>query len=139
MARERTVNVFWTRKKQFDNAIASEEARNIGVYQIYRKYGSNESLLYIGIVKSKQRQFSQRLIEHYKAWLRHKRGTIYVRFGLVEGNNAPIEEIESVLIFHMQPPCNTNKKNGYSLSNQLIVHNCGPCGHLPKKINSSNH
>jgi len=91
-------------------------------------FGKKETLLYIGIVKSSNRTFKERLSEH-KYWLNKYRGKIKVRLGT-------IQKKEDLII---SPQENTQKTYSYSIDEDLQIKNIGYRGFLPKIICSCNH
>jgi len=141
----RVVHVYWTFPKTFESAMCCDEANGLGVYQIYRQFGSCRTLLYIGLVKSDRRDFYIRMNEHRKDWLSTKRGVIYIRFGYIRGfrgtpmTTTLIEEVEGALIFAMQPPENSRKKFSYTRREDLIVKNFGYRGDVPRAIDTTEH
>jgi hypothetical protein len=141
----RVVHVDWTYPKIWASALKSIESTEVGVYQIYRSFGSKDTLLYIGLVKSDSRDFCERMHEHKREWLYEKRGALYVSFGHIRGfRGLPvtpqlIEEVEGALIFSTQPPENTMKKASYSRRDDLIVKNFWYRGDVPKQIDTSDH
>ena len=141
----RVVHVTWSYPKVWASALKALEATENGVYQIYRSFGSANSLLYIGLVKADSRDFCTRMHEHRRDWLYEKRGEIYLRFGHIRVfkgmalTDDLIEEVESALIFEAQPPENTQKKSSYSIRQDLIVKNFGYRGALPEEIDTTEH
>jgi hypothetical protein len=139
------VHIEWTYPKIWESVLDSIEASELGVYQIYRTFGSRDTLLYIGLVKSNRRDFYTRMNEHRKEWLFEKRGAIYLSFGHVRGfRGLPltpelIEEVEGALIFAIQPPENTMKKSSYSRREDLIVKSFGYRGDAPQEIDTTEH
>lgn len=103
--------------------------------------------IYIGIVKSDQRDFVERMREHHKKWIYQYRdkGQLFVKFATTyywcreEELPQLIEDAESVLVFEMQPYENTAKISSYSLSEDIKVSNSGHHAPLPKSITSKKH
>ena len=101
--------------------------------------------IYIGIVKSDQRDFVQRMREHHEKWVYQYRdkGHIFVKFATTyywcKDEELPqlIEDAESVLVFEMQPYENTSKISSYSISEPITVKNKGHHTPLPKSISSN--
>ena len=145
MAYTRRINVDWTYPREYNSAINSDHSIGQGLYQITRKIGDNETLLYIGIVTSKERDLYQRLEEHRTKWLDEVRGTIIIRFGRIvpcQGltiDEKLIDEVESLLIFETQAKINIQKKQSYTVRHDIEVTNTGNYGKLPKVIDSNEH
>lgn len=141
----RLVHVEWSYPKIWASALDSNDANDLGVYQIYRNFGGADSLLYIGLVKSDRRDFYTRMNEHRKEWLYEKRGAIYLSFGHVRGfrglplTEQLIEEVEGAIIYATQPIENTMKKRSYSRREDLIVKSSGYRGDVPKQIDTTDH
>ena len=141
----RVVHIEWTYPKSWESALSSLEASGQGIYQIYRVFGSSDTLLYVGLVKSDRRDFYTRMNEHQKDWLHERRGALYLTFGRVRGfRGCPmtpqlLEEVEGAIIFETQPPENTMKKSSYSRREDLIVKSIGYRGDVPKQIDTSEH
>ncbi len=144
MGYTRKVTVDWSYPREFDSAYDSDKSYGQGLYQITRKFGENEKLLYIGIVKSPNRDFYKRITEHL-GWLNDVRGQKFFRFGSImpcQGltiDEQLIEEVESVVIYESQPEYNEMKKNDYSTRHPIEVMNTGNYGFLPKLIDSNEH
>lgn len=54
-----------------------------GLYQVTRRWGDVEELLYLGIVWAAERSFHRRISEHRRDWLGAMRG-VHFRFAHVE-------------------------------------------------------
>lgn len=141
----RVVHIEWSYPKIWESALSSEEANGLGVYQIYRTFGSKDTLLYIGLVKSNRRDFYTRMNEHRRDWLYEKRGSLYLRFGRIQTfrglSLTPelVEIAEGALIFETQPPENSMKKSTYSRTEELILKSFGYRGDVPKQIDTTEH
>jgi hypothetical protein len=141
----RIVHVVWSYPKSWSSALSALEAEGTGVYQIYRRFGDSETLLYIGLVKGKTRKFRVRMNEHRRDWLYEKRGTIQLRFGEIVTfrgmalDESLIEEVEGALIYDAQPPENTQKRGNYKVRADLIVKNKGYRGQLRELIDTRDH
>ncbi|GEM_PF-5243557 len=103
--------------------------------------------IYIGIVKSDQRDFVERMREHHKKWIHqyHDKGQLFVKFATTyywcKEEELPqlIEDAESVLVFELKPYENTAKINSYRLAEHVLVSNTGHHAPLPKSIRSNRH
>jgi hypothetical protein len=141
----RIVHVYWSYPKTWESALSAIEAEGTGVYQIYRRFGQSETLLYIGLVKGKSRKFRVRMNEHRRDWLYQKRGAIQLRFGEIQTfrglalDEQLIEEVEGALIYDAQPPENTQKRSDYKVRADLIVKNKGYRGQLQELIDTRDH
>jgi hypothetical protein len=105
----------------------------VGIYYISRMFGKNETLLYIGIAY--KQKFKVRLNSHFQEWLHAYRGKKFVRFGEIIANEQIAREtlvdIESALIFEIEPIQNINKKCSYKYSRLYSIENKGYRGELP--------
>lgn len=144
MPRPKNIEIKWTYPKTFDSAWESDESYGRGIYQITRFFGGSESLLYIGLVKAEDRNFYQRLSEHWQ-WLLSVRGTVKIRFGKIVGRQgftlteAILETAEGALIWEHQPKGNKSKKNTYSIHHHLVITNSGNRGKLNKVVDTREH
>ncbi|MGE4511701.1 MAG: hypothetical protein AB7D43_11435 [Sulfurimonadaceae bacterium] len=140
----KNIKIEWTYPVEYNNALKHDLSSEIGLYQISRLFGENETLLYLGIVKSSNRTFKTRLAEH-DYWLKEYKGTIKVRFGTIQRkqglkiNSQLIEDAESVLIYELKPIENTQKTCSYFINKELEVENIGYRGFLPKIVSSCRH
>lgn len=97
------------------------------------------SLLYIGKTSY---SFKSRISAHEKQWLYELRGQVYIRFGKIQSptqiNDALLEDVESALIYGVQPPYNEKKRNCYTNRTDyyVYIHNKGFRGDLPQIINA---
>ena len=134
-----TVNVRWYGPYSFDSLIYRDISLNRGIYAIYRVYGENETLLYIG---KTSRNFLSRISEHNKHWLWSVKGRIQIRLGLLEFPNGgnfsaqKLSDVESLLILWHTPKENTTSTVYYRGRYNLEVYNLGRRGLLDKKISS---
>ncbi|MGE4418777.1 MAG: hypothetical protein AB7D38_02950 [Sulfurimonas sp.] len=140
----KNIKIEWTYPVDYYNALEHDLSSKTGLYQISRLFGKNETLLYLGIVKSSNRTFQKRLTEH-EYWIKEYRGTIKVRFGTIQRkrglqiNPQLIEDVESVLIYELNPIENIQKTCGYFINKDLQVENIGYRGFLPKVVSSCTH
>ena len=101
-------------------------------------------MLYIGLVKAEERNFYQRLSEHWP-WLLSIRGIVKIRFGKIVGRQgftlteAILETAEGALIWEHQPKENKSKKNTYSIHHHLVISNTGNRGKLNKVVDTREH
>lgn len=133
--------VKWTYPREFENAketILSYEG--FGIYCISRKFGRNETILYIG---KTDRQFRDRLKNHRKVWMSNYRGEKVVRFGTIVKpitvTSEIINDVESAIIYDIEPKHNKSKKKSYHYFEEYIILNQGYRGQLPKIIDIRNH
>lgn len=135
----KTVNVRWYGPYSFDSLIHRDISINRGIYAIYRIYGENETLLYIG---KTSRSFLTRISEHNKHWLWNVKGRIQIRLGLLEFPNGghftsqKLSDVESLLILWHTPKENTTSTVYYRGRSNLEVYNFGRRGLLDKKVSS---
>jgi len=78
MRKAKEIELRWTYPKEMNAAWESDDSYGRGIYQITRWFGDNESLIYIGLVKKKNRDFYIRLNEHWK-WLENLRSCLKTR------------------------------------------------------------
>jgi hypothetical protein len=141
MAYSTNIVIKWSYPKGIDSAYDSDDSYGRGIYQITRWYGNNESLLYIGIVKGKERDFNERLDEH-RYWLDATKGLVKIRFGKIlpkQGltiSEEMIETIEGAIICDCdpQPKWNEKKINSYTIYKDLEILNIGYRGFVNYKI-----
>ena len=111
---------------------------NRGIYQIVRTWAGTETLLYIG--KTWRQDFGRRMDQHWADWARgHRSLRAYV------GNPTPkdrryrtdrlVVDVESLLIYHHQPPNNVNHVYLYK-GRPLHVRNLGFRGLLDRNVRS---
>ncbi|MCG1013216.1 GIY-YIG nuclease family protein [Tepidanaerobacter sp. GT38] len=111
----------------------------IGIYAIYRVFGNNETLLYIG---KTERSFLNRINEHTKEWLHLYRGQLYVRFGVLsfepgkKFSSKKLNDVESLLITYCKPPENTSNYKYYSGRENIKIVNNGRFGMISKIIST---
>ncbi len=71
------------------------------------------------------------------------RGEIYLRFGEfvkpVSITKDLIEDVESCLIYELEPKHNICKKSSYRYTNEYIITNTGFRGVVPKQISTRQH
>lgn len=132
----------WSYPIKVDSALTKERCIDSwGIYYISRKFGSNETLLYIGLTF--HQNFIHRITQHHKNWMNEYRGEKYIRFGeFPKGKNITkdmIEDVESCIIFEMQPVHNINKKSSYTCCNDYKIFNSGYRGLIPREITTKDH
>ena len=74
------ITITWHGPYKLQNIDKYHIVNKTGIYAIYRVFGNNETLQYIG---KTERSFVSRINEHAKEWLHHYRGQLYVRFGVL--------------------------------------------------------
>ncbi|HZK02155.1 MAG TPA: hypothetical protein VFC96_04750 [Anaerovoracaceae bacterium] len=137
--RAKKVNIDWSYPRTYENIFYSPQIYDIGLHYLSRKYGNNETLLYIGKTSN---SFYNRLNSH-KYWLNLYRGKLFVRLGIIISpktyDDSLITDVESALIYEMQPFENTDKTNGYYYLNECKIVNTGYRGLLPPVISMWEH
>ena len=131
------IEVKWSYPKAFEKIIETEIAQSgWGIYYISRKFGENETLLYIGITYAQN--FKARLDSHSWNWFKNYRGKKLIRFGeftnKIDVSNETIVDIESALIFEISPKHNTSKKSSYKFNSLYRIKNTGYRGEVPKLV-----
>ena len=137
--RIKTVKINWTYPVLYENIFSSIKVSEKGIYYLSRKFGDKETLLYIGKTSN---SFYNRLNSH-KYWLNLYRGKLFVRLGIIISpktyDDRLITNVESALIYEMQPFENTDKTNGYYYLNECKIVNTGYRGLLPPVISMWEH
>lgn len=98
----RNVTLEWSYPKLIDNILEDDRIYEKGIYCIYRRFGKNKTLLYIGKTAD---CFYNRITSHYENWINNYRGKKYVRLGIIISpknyEDDLIEDIEGALIYEM--------------------------------------
>lgn len=141
MPKQKTITIKWSYPREFENAKETELSyEGYGLYCISRKFGGNETILYIGKTESR---FRDRLKNHKKSWLSNYRGEKIVRFGTITKPITVTKDIindsESAIIYEIEPKHNTDKKKGYHFTELYKIENIGYKGKLPKYIDINTH
>lgn len=141
--RLRNVEINWSKPMLYENSYYNERVDGKGLYYISRKFGGNEALLYIGKTYD---CFFIRLLSHDENWLNKYRGTKYVRFGTIsspivddEEFKILVKDVESALIYELNPVHNTMSTKSYTLTYECRIRNSGYHGVLPLEINMRDH
>ena len=147
-----TVKINWSYPREYDNDFNGFEnhplANAKGLYCISRKWaGKNEKIIYIG---KTTRSFKKRIKEHIEKdiseWTK-VRGKFVIRLGSLdekdlegfEEYNQVIEDIESALIFEVDPDCNRQKSKSYTRMYDLQIINMQYRGLITKEICNRDH
>jgi len=136
--RSKIVKIEWSYPRTYDNIFYSPQINDIGIYCLSRKYGENETLLYIG---KTNHSFYSRLNSH-KEWFEQYKGKRLVRLGTItwpkKVDDRLISFIESALILATEPFENTHSRNSYSYYDdyEYQIINSGYRGILPKTIST---
>lgn len=135
--RHKSAEIYWHFPKSLDLVVEDPKYDEyFGVYSIYRKFGFSETLLYIG--KADKCSIRSRIREHLNYWLSDYRGMKVVRIGEIIKPypllSEHIEDIESGLIYEVQPLANVSKRTNYSCTNFYNIRNTGYRGQLPQNI-----
>jgi hypothetical protein len=136
---KQSVVIKWSGPYPLENIHEREAALSHGIYAIYRRFGTKETLLYIG---KTERSILQRLKEHEKDWLYHVRGQIIIRIGslVYSANNrfSPkrLGDVEALLIVWLCPPENTSCSVHYRGRFDLEVINIGRRGLIDKHVSA---
>ena len=141
MPKQKTITIKWSYPREFENAKETELSyEGYGIYCISRKFGGNETILYIG---KTDKRFRDRLKNHKKDWMSNYRGEKIVRFGTITKpvtvTSTIINDVESAIIYDIDPKHNKSKRKGYSYFEDYILYNQGYRGKLPKIIDIRNH
>lgn len=141
LKKQKEIIIKWSYPREFENALETELSyEGFGIYCISRKFGENETILYIG---KTDRQFRDRLKNHKKNWISNYKGEKKVRFGTITKpitvTSEIINDAESAIIYEIDPIQNTDKRNGYHYFQECIIFNQGYRGKLPKMIDIRNH
>ena len=142
--------VEWTKPRLLDKqnpldvAWYDGQLSNTGIYYISRKFGANETLLYIGQTSD---SYFTRIQAHQENWLYQVRGRIFIRLGYIVKPSKKsdlemkqiIKDIEGALIFEMKPPYNVDGKNSYTPKHLYAITNDRYRGALPESFSMRSH
>lgn len=126
--RDKLIRIYWHRPMFIENAIESDIALNHGLYYITRKFGTNETSLYIG---KASRTIKERIITHDNEWVHRYRGKIFVRMGKIIYPHTVdadiIDHAESALIYEHSDILadNTDKVKSYTYTDLYRIENTG--------------
>lgn len=140
--RKKSVTIEWSYPIVYSHAYEKDKCTENGIYYISRVFGGHETLIYIGKTVD---CFSNRLKSHEESWLNTVRGEKYIRFGSIitpkTYDNDLIEDIESAIIYEMQPQNNYMKTCSYTYRSGYFVNinNTGYRGVLPQIIDGKDH
>lgn len=133
----RIVTLNWYGPYRLDRLSQYDIANEKGIYSIYRTFGGNETLMYIGKTK---RNFIQRLYEH-DYWVSALRGEVRIRLGIFadgrQYNEKTLADVEALLITWNKPVENTVNTR-YYYGREVTVVNKGRRGSLHEKISTEN-
>ena len=133
----RYATVDWSFPRRLELNWYNENLREKGLYYISRKFGGKETLLYIGKTSDK---FYNRFCAHYWSWMPWYRGEKYFRLGIITYPERPsdmgqlIIDVESALIYTMQPKVNWMSKKNIAPRHEYIITNTGYRGELHPEI-----
>ncbi len=145
MVRYRNITIKWDYPIEFSSILRKETMNGIGLYYISRKFGSKESMLYIGKTTY---SFYSRLDSHNVYKIDKYRGKKFVRLGhIVSPQNISDDELkelindaEKTIIFYVSNfnDCvlvdNIDCRQSISYNNKLKIRNIGYRGQLPKEL-----
>lgn len=127
--RKKTIRITWEKPVRLEDKEKWSQNDNIGVYAISRIWGEKsgrkreEKILYFGKTID---GFNNRMRNHTSTWTPDLRGSLYVRFGRIEGvkdlDNDLLEDIESALIYETTPPNNVSKTRCYTFRTDYLVY-----------------
>lgn len=133
------ITITWHGPYKLQNIDKHDIVNKAGIYAIYRVFGNNETLQYIG---KTERPFFNRINEHAKAWLHAYRGQLYVRFGVLsfepwkKFSSKKLDDVESLLIAFCKPPENTSNYKHYAGRDNIEIINMGRAGLIPKTVST---
>ena len=139
---KKKVVIDWSYPICYGHAYEKEVMLNKGLYYISRLFGDKETLIYIGKTMD---CYWNRLKSHEENWLNDVKGQKYVRFGIIKTpedyDNDFLEDVESAIIYEMQPKYNYMKTCSYTYRSGYLlnIENSGYHGVLPRYINSEDH
>ena len=131
--RHRIIRIHWSDPCRVDEAIASEDSLQAGLYYITRVHGDKEISLYIGKATNTIRE---RLRDHQRKWLPLYHSGIRIRMGRILYptiiDAELIDHAESALIYEHRNILeeNTDKMKSYSYYELYRVENVGNLGGL---------
>ncbi|HHU48555.1 MAG TPA: GIY-YIG nuclease family protein [Clostridiaceae bacterium] len=129
----------WYGPYKINNIIKYDISNEFGIYAIYRKFGDNMTLLYIG---KTERPFIHRINEHAKQWLHYYRGQLFIRFGVLsfgdrkKFSSNKLADAESLLITYCKPPENISNYRFYMGRDKVKIINIGRFGLIPKILST---
>ena len=138
----------WTKLYPFDKALNQPEAKEGGVYALYKSVGGNKKLHYVG----KSKDFTTRLSSHRQNTAHilseTERKKCYVSFGLISSfeksrmssdiSPEQLRDTENFLINYLLPPGNdSSTKKGYK-GKPIIIVNGGKFIQPLKKVMTHN-
>lgn len=151
----REVDIRWSKEIEFHEINKNMKlVHDYGLYMILetgfkterpKQYGNSlKELIYIGIIKSSDRNFLIRMQEHRRKWLHNiSEGQIFVKFGILYSNENVseqlIEDAESALVFEHRPSENTSKMSSYTIAKDLIVKNINHGDYVKPTIKTVDH
>lgn len=133
-----TLKFRWYGPYTVEEARTIKDAADYGLYAITRQWGEREFLRYIGMTY--WQNFARRM-RHHDYWLNETLGA-RVRVGYIEleegkkVSEQKVSDAESLLIWCLEPPENTQNKWTYSGRELKVVH-LGDRGPLPRSVDSS--
>lgn len=133
------IKIDWSGPFKLSNLGNHSISHQSGVYAIYRKFGSSEKLIYIGMT---ERTFAQRMREHSSDWLYALKGEVTIRCGLLsfeqnrKFSSHKLSDAESLLIVWCKPQMNTTNYRFYYGRDNIIIHSVGRRGLVPRVIDS---
>lgn len=137
-------NIEWKGYFPFKDAFSKLEAREIGVYAVYRVEWGDKQLLYVGKAGISQ-TIADRLMQHRQGTKRfmsnQEEDKLSVCFGIIrtfEGSNIvsqQLNDVESFLIYYGKPQTNARGKERYK-GKPLIIVNTGERGSFDKVIST---
>lgn len=146
MAKYRNITIEWSYPIEFQSILNKESMNDIGIYYISRKFGSHESILYIGKTTY---SFFSRLDSHNTYKINNYRGKKFVRLGrIVSPKNVSDEELkelindaEKTIIYYLSKYDdehdlidNVDCTKSANFNNVLRIKNTGYKGQLPNEL-----
>ena len=134
------ITITWHGPYKLQNIDKYGIANKTGIYAIYRVFGNNETLQYIG---KTERPFVYRINEHAKDWLHVYRGQLFIRFGVLsfepgkKFSSKKLDDVESLLITYCKSPENTSNYKYYRGRENIKITNNGRVGLIPKIISTN--
>lgn len=103
-----SVSLKWTEKQQVNEIMNNIICRTSGIYEIYIRKGSQDSLVYVG--KADYSFLDSLLMITGEKWFRENRDNLYVRLGLIASpirwNSDVLTNIHNSLVMQFHPSFN---------------------------------
>jgi hypothetical protein len=134
----KNIEIDWSYPRLISTVIDEDILFDWGLYQITSKTAQNEYLLYIG---KAWLNINDRVKNHNKKWLDLYEGDKYIRLGHLNTKvtEKQLLDIESAIIFELNPIHNSQSTKTYTPSDEYDIYNIGYRGQVPQLIRTKEH